>query len=45
MQPYSTPAAFLLFIPPAINAASFFFSAKLIAGGIFCGNEMRYIYV
>ena len=43
MQPYSTQDTFLLFIPPAINAASFFFLVKLIAGGIFSGKEIPYI--
>ena len=43
MQPYSTPDAFLLLIPPTINVALFFLSAKLITGGIFSVNEMRYI--
>ena len=39
MHPDLTPAAFLLFI--AINVAAFFFSAKLITGGIF--HELHYI--
>ena len=43
MQLDLTPAAFLLLIPPAINVAAFFFSAKLIDGGIFPGHEMPYI--
>ena len=37
-----TLAAFLSFIPPAINVAKFFFLEKLIAGGIFHGHETCY---
>ena len=42
MQPDITQAAFLLSIPPVINVADFFFSAKLIFGGIFYGNNKSY---
>ena len=42
MQPDKTPAAFLLFIPPVINIASFL-SVKLIADGIFDGYGTCYI--
>ena len=38
MQPNLAPTEFLLFIPPAINFAEFFFSEKLIAGGICSGH-------
>ena len=45
MQPDLTLPIFLLFIPPEINVATFLFSAKFIAGGIFHDHEMNYIKI
>ena len=44
MQPNLASAAFLLIIPPEINVSEFFFSGKLIAGGICSGLATRYKY-
>ena len=38
-----TSSVFLLLIPPAFNVSAFLFSATLIAGRIFCGNEIHYL--
>lgn len=45
MQPSLAPAAFLLFIPAAINFSENKNSATLIAGGICCGHATRYIVI